>query len=121
MQRFRCIKTISYKDDGSVDTIVDRGNLINYTDLGTKQVLKYQVGNETESLQFYIIQWIKLSSITKNGDTTPLATLTMKRRYPKLVRYKNGYSIEMYYDHNRLSKYMLNNSSTQEPLDTYYF
>lgn len=61
------LKTISYKDDGSVDTIVDRGNLINYTDLGTKQVLKYQVGNETESLQFSINSMDKLSSITKMG------------------------------------------------------
>ncbi|GIN41448.1 hypothetical protein J19TS1_43970 [Heyndrickxia oleronia] len=115
------LKTISYKDDGSVDTIVDRGNPINYTDLGTKQVLKYQVGNQTSSIEFLLNPMNQLSSISRNGETTPLAAFDYEKGgLPKLVKYKNGSSIEMYYDHNRLNKYVLN-SNTQEPLDTFTF
>ena len=63
----------------------------------------------------------QLSSISRNGETTPLAAFDYEKGgLPKLVKYKNGSSIEMYYDHNRLNKYVLN-SNTQEPLDTFTF
>ncbi|MEW4286212.1 DNRLRE domain-containing protein [Priestia koreensis] len=115
------LKSLNYNDDGSIDNITDRGNLLDYTDLGSDQKVQYTVGSSVTTLLYSLNSMNNIQQVTRNGDTTPLATFDYKPGGDlKSITYKNSSSISASYVNGRLDKEVLNTSSTQN-LDTYTY
>lgn len=115
------LKSFTYNEDGSIKSIVDRGNLLDYTDLGSQQKTQYKVGANLHTLTYTLNNMNNLQKITKNNDTSPLASFEYEvGGKVKSVNYRNGSSIDMSYMNGRLNSYSLKANSDMT-LDNYTY
>jgi RHS repeat-associated protein len=114
-------KVFQYNDDDSLARVSDRGNLIDFTDLGSQQQVKYTVGSQITTLDFFFNNMNQLQNIKRNNDPVALATFDYEKGgLPKSVTYKNSGSMQMTYIKNRLDTFKVYNK-TSTLLDTYTF
>jgi RHS repeat-associated protein len=114
-------KVFRYNDDDSLDTVTDRGNHIDYNDLGSQQQTIYTVGTKRPTLDYFLNNMNQLKEIKRTIDTTTTTLATFHYEIgglPKTVTYQNGSSMQMSYIKNRLNTFKVYNKTSTE-LDTY--
>ncbi|MCM3005799.1 DNRLRE domain-containing protein [Priestia koreensis] len=115
------LKSFTYDNDGSVATVTDRGNLLEYTDLGKDQKAQYKVGSGVTTLIYSLNSMDNIAQVTRNNDSAPLVSFKYESSGNlNAINYKNGSEIGMTYLKGRLDKYVLKKNSTQN-LNTYTY